>query len=67
LDVLRYAKWRLFWAETTSNSEKIKPVTLAVIELRLSEAISQLFNQSVSQKKIPLNIFLKNSVAALIV
>ena len=27
-------------AETTSNSEKIKPVALAVIELRLSEGIS---------------------------
>ena len=29
-------------AEATSNSEKIKPVALAVIELRLSESISQL-------------------------
>ena len=29
-------------AETMSNSEKIKPVALAVIELRLSEGISQL-------------------------
>ena len=29
------------WAETTSNSEKIKPIALAVIELCLSEGISQ--------------------------
>ena len=29
-------------AEATSNSEKIKPVALAVIEVRLSEGISQL-------------------------
>ena len=29
------------WAEATSNSEKIKPVALAVIELCLSESISQ--------------------------
>ena len=34
-------------AEATSNSEKIKPVALAVIELRLSEGISQLVSQSV--------------------
>jgi len=37
--------------EATSKSEKIKPIALAVIELRLSEGIRQL----VSQKKIPLN------------
>jgi len=37
--------------EATSNSEKIKPVTLAIGELRLSEGISQ----AVSQKKILLN------------
>ena len=30
-----------YWAEATSNSEKIKPIALAVIELRLSEGISQ--------------------------
>ena len=36
-------------AETTSNSEKIKLVALAVIELCLSEGISQLVSQSVSQ------------------
>ena len=36
-------------AEATSNSEKIKPIALAVIELRLSEGISQLLTQSVSQ------------------
>jgi len=28
------------WAEATLNSEKIKPVALAVIELRQSEDIS---------------------------
>ena len=33
-------------AEVTSNSEKIKPIALAVIELHLSEGISQ----SVSRK-----------------
>jgi len=29
------------WAKATSNSEKIKPVALAIIELRESEGISQ--------------------------
>jgi len=38
-------------AEVTLNSEKIKPVALAVGELRLTEGISQ----AVSQKKILLN------------
>ena len=33
--------------EPTSNSEKIKPVTLAVIELRLSEGISKSVSQAV--------------------
>ena len=42
-------------AAATSNSKKIKPVALAVIELCLTEGISQ----SVSQKKIPLNNFFK--------
>jgi len=37
------------WAEATSNSEKIKPVALAVIKLRWSEGIRQLVSQSVSQ------------------
>ncbi len=41
--------------EVTLNSEKIKPVVLAVIELHLSEVI----RQSVSQQKISLNIFSK--------
>ena len=36
-----------FWAKAMSNSEKIKPVALAIIELRLSECISQ----SVSRKQ----------------
>ena len=35
-----------FRAEATSNSENIKPVALAVIELRLSEGISQSVSQS---------------------
>ena len=35
-------------AKATSNSEKIKPVVLAVIKLRLSEGISQSVSQSVS-------------------
>ena len=34
-------------AKATLNSEKIKPVALAVIELRLSEGISQPVTQSV--------------------
>ena len=34
-------------AEAMSNSEKIKPVALAVIELHLSEGISQSVSQSV--------------------
>ena len=37
------------WAEATLNSEKIKPVALAVIELRLSEGISQSVTQLLSQ------------------
>ena len=49
LYVLRYAK-NTCRAEATSNSEKIKPVALAVIELRLSEGISQSVTQSVSRK-----------------
>ena len=36
-------------AEATLNSEKINPVALAVIELHLSEGISQLLTFSVSQ------------------
>ena len=34
-------------AEATSNSERIKPVALAVIELRLSEGISQSVENSI--------------------
>ena len=37
-------------AEAMSNSEKIKHVALAIIELHLSEGISQLHTQSVSRK-----------------
>ena len=36
-------------AEATSNSEKMKPVALAVIELCLSEGIRQSVSQSGSQ------------------
>ena len=36
-------------AEAMSNSEKIKPVALAVIELHLSEGISQLLTYLLSQ------------------
>ena len=46
LTVLRYAKGTSR-AETTSNSENIKPVALAIIELRRSEGISQSVSQSV--------------------
>ena len=35
------------WAEATSNSEKIKPVASAVIELHLSEGIGQSVSQPV--------------------
>ena len=34
-------------AEATLNSEKIKPVAVAIIELHLSEGISYLVSQSV--------------------
>jgi len=33
------------WAEATSNSEKIKPVPLAIVELCLPEGIRQLLGQ----------------------
>ena len=36
-------------AKATSNSEKIKPVAIAVIELRLSGGISQSGSQAVRQ------------------
>ena len=39
-------------AEVTSNSEKIKPIALAVIELCLSEGISQLVTQSSVENSI---------------
>ena len=38
--------------EVTSNSEKIKPIALAVIELHLSEGISYSVSQLLSQQKI---------------
>ena len=37
-------------AEVTSNSDKIKPVTLAVIELRLFEGTSQLLTYLLNRK-----------------
>ena len=40
LYILWYAK-RHSWVEATSNSEKISPVALVVVELRLSEGIRQ--------------------------
>ena len=46
LYVLQYAK-STSWVEATLNNEKIKPVALAVIELCLSEGISQSGSQSV--------------------
>ena len=36
-------------AKATSNSEKMKPIAVAAIELRLSEGISQSVTQSVIQ------------------
>jgi len=35
------------WAEATSNSEKIKPLALAIIELRWSEGVSQSVENSI--------------------
>ena len=37
------------WAEVKLNSEKIKPVAFAVIELRLSEGICQPVSQLLTQ------------------
>ena len=37
------------WDEVTLNSEEIKPIALAVIELHLSEGISQIVSQIVNQ------------------
>ena len=42
-------------AEATSNSEKIEPVALAIIELCLTKGISE----AVSQKKILFNKYFK--------
>ena len=42
LYILQYIPKGTSWAEVMSNSEKIKPVALAIIELRLSKGISQL-------------------------
>jgi len=48
-------------AEATSNIEKIKPKALAIIELCLTEGISQEVSQSIRQPKKFL--FKKNSEA----
>jgi len=37
------------WAEVTSNSKKVKPVALTIVELHESEGISKAVSQSVSQ------------------
>ena len=49
LYVLQYAKGTS-QAEATSNSEKTKPVALAIIKLCLSGGISQSVRQSFSRK-----------------
>ena len=46
-----------YQAEVTLNSEKIKPVALAVIELRLTEDIRQLVSHSVIRKFRLINFF----------
>ena len=53
------------WDEATSSNAKIKPVALAVIELRLSEGISKWVREWVSQsvENSPNWIFFQNSVA----
>jgi len=38
------------WAKATSSSEKIKPVSFAIVELRWSEGIMQAGRQAVSRK-----------------
>jgi len=43
----RYGK-KHFWAEAMLNSEKIKPVSLAIVELSESEGIRQASRQLVS-------------------
>jgi len=48
LELQRLAKGTS-WDKTTLNSEEIKSIALAVIELRLSEGISQSDSLSVSQ------------------
>ena len=40
LYVLQYSKRHTSWDEAMSNSEKIKPIGLAVIKIRLPEGIS---------------------------
>ena len=49
LYVLWYAKGTS-WANATLNSEIIKPISLAVFELCLSEGINQSVTQSVCRK-----------------
>jgi len=47
--------------EATSNSEKIRPIALAIVELRKSESIRQAFSQSVENSVK--QFFFFNSVA----
>jgi len=44
-----YVQWHSKRHLSTSNSEKIKSVALAIVELRESEGISQSVSQSVRQ------------------
>ena len=37
------------WAEVTSNSDKIKPISLAIIKLCLSEGINQSLTQLIEK------------------
>ena len=49
--------------KANSNSEKIKPIPLAVIELRFSEGTSQLLSQLLSQSVENSCKFFENYVA----
>ena len=48
------------WDEVMSNTEKLKPIALAVIKLRSSEGISQVVSQSVENSTEQLKIFCSN-------
>jgi len=52
------------WAEATSDSEKIKPVALAIVQLCKSEGMHQSVRQAVSQSvENSIKYFFLNSVA----